>query len=93
MPKTIAITPSWYWPANITRVAGVPPFTLEEHLDGSLWARDGAAHVRLAEAPASAPVLRTRHIRRGPAPQGDPWSPRPDHPWRGRHSDTDTTRG
>lgn len=38
MPKTIAITPSWYWPANITRVAGVPPFTLEEHLVGR-WAR------------------------------------------------------
>lgn len=34
MPKTIAITPSWYWPANITRVAGVPPFTLQEHLLG-----------------------------------------------------------
>lgn len=34
MPKTIAITPSWYWPANITRVAGVPPYSLEEHLVG-----------------------------------------------------------
>jgi acyl-coenzyme A synthetase/AMP-(fatty) acid ligase len=34
MPKTIAITPSWYWPANITRVAGVPPFSIEEHLVG-----------------------------------------------------------
>ncbi|MCZ7629144.1 MAG: AMP-binding protein [Microthrixaceae bacterium] len=34
MPKTIAITPSWYWPADITRVAGVPPFSLVEHLVG-----------------------------------------------------------
>ncbi len=28
MPKTIAITPSWYWPAGIPRVAGVPPYSL-----------------------------------------------------------------
>jgi len=30
MPKTIAITPSWYWPENIDRVAGIPPFSVEE---------------------------------------------------------------
>lgn len=30
MPKTIAITPSWYWPAGTPRVAGVPPFSLTE---------------------------------------------------------------
>ena len=30
MPKTIAITPSWYWPADIPRVAGVPPFSIYE---------------------------------------------------------------
>ncbi|GAB4321350.1 MAG: hypothetical protein Kow0010_01660 [Dehalococcoidia bacterium] len=28
MPKTIAITPSWYWPAGIPRVMGVPPFSV-----------------------------------------------------------------
>lgn len=32
MPKTIAITPSWYWPAATTRVAGIPPFPLDEML-------------------------------------------------------------
>lgn len=32
MPKTIAITPSWYWPARVPRVVGVPPFTLPELL-------------------------------------------------------------
>lgn len=48
MPKTIAITPSWYWPANITRVAGVPPFTLEEHLVGR-WARQRPDEVALMD--------------------------------------------
>jgi acyl-CoA synthetase (AMP-forming)/AMP-acid ligase II len=28
MPKTIAITPSWYWPTGIARVIGVPPFSV-----------------------------------------------------------------
>lgn len=32
MPKTIAITPSWYWPADVDRVAGIPPFRLDEML-------------------------------------------------------------
>lgn len=32
MPKTIAITPSWYWPAGVARVAGTPPFGLDEML-------------------------------------------------------------
>jgi len=32
MPKTIAITPSWYWPAGVPRVVGVPPFSLPELL-------------------------------------------------------------
>lgn len=48
MPKTIAITPSWYWPANITRVAGVPPFSLEEHLVGR-FARHRPHDVALAD--------------------------------------------
>ncbi|MBA4180224.1 MAG: hypothetical protein C0506_06495 [Anaerolinea sp.] len=30
MPKTIAITPSWYWPADIPRVVGVPPYSIFE---------------------------------------------------------------
>jgi hypothetical protein len=55
--------------------------TVEEHLDGSLWARDGSAHVRLTEAPASAPVLRARDLRRGPAATGL-LRPAADHPWR-----------
>jgi len=32
MPKTIAITPSWYWPGGVPRVLGVPPFDLAEQL-------------------------------------------------------------
>lgn len=27
MPKTIAITPSWYWPERVPRVSGVPPYS------------------------------------------------------------------
>ena len=30
MPKTIAITPSWYWPEAVDRVAGIPPFGIHE---------------------------------------------------------------
>jgi acyl-CoA synthetase (AMP-forming)/AMP-acid ligase II len=30
MPKTIAITPSWYWPAGIARITGIPPFSVYE---------------------------------------------------------------
>ena len=30
MPKTIAITPSWYWPAGLSRVVGVPPYSVYE---------------------------------------------------------------
>jgi acyl-CoA synthetase (AMP-forming)/AMP-acid ligase II len=30
MPKTIAITPSWYWPESIDRVAGIPPYGIHE---------------------------------------------------------------
>ncbi len=28
MPKTIAITPSWYWPTGIPRVVGIPPYSV-----------------------------------------------------------------
>jgi hypothetical protein len=37
---------------------------VEEHLDGSLWVRDGMERQRLAEAPPSAPRLRARAGRR-----------------------------
>jgi hypothetical protein len=30
MPKTIAIAPSWYWPAGVPRVIGVPRFAVHE---------------------------------------------------------------
>jgi len=30
MSKTIAITPSWYWPENVDRVAGIPPYGVDE---------------------------------------------------------------
>ncbi|MDK1024299.1 MAG: AMP-binding protein [Gammaproteobacteria bacterium] len=30
MPKTIAITPSWYWPESVDRVVGIPPFGVTE---------------------------------------------------------------
>ncbi len=39
MPKTIAITPSWFWPESIERVAGIPPFGVWE-LCVSRHARD-----------------------------------------------------
>jgi transposase len=37
---------------------------VEEHLDGSLWMRDGAERHRLESAPAVAPLLRARGLRR-----------------------------
>jgi hypothetical protein len=36
--KTIAITPSWYWPSGVPRVEGVPPFRVDE-LTIARWAR------------------------------------------------------
>jgi hypothetical protein len=50
---------------------------VEEHLDGSLWVRDGTAHGRLAEAPPSVPVLRAR--RRDPLEDLEPVM-EPQHP-------------
>ncbi len=49
MPKTIAITPSWYWPAAIPRVLGVPPFSLGEALV-QRWARHRPDDVALADS-------------------------------------------
>ncbi len=49
MPKTIAITPSWYWPANVTRVTGVPPFHVDEQLV-ERWARHRPDETALIDA-------------------------------------------
>ncbi len=46
MPKTIAITPSWYWPTGVPRVAGVPPFSVYD-LCVSRGARDRAGQPAL----------------------------------------------
>jgi len=57
--------------------------TVEEHLDGSLWVRDGNERHRLSEAPAVAPLLRARKIRRaGPieAPSERPVTDEPRPP-------------
>lgn len=57
--------------------------TVEEHLDGSLWVRDGKEHHRLSEAPPVAPLLRARSISRaGPieAPSERPISDEPRPP-------------
>jgi acyl-CoA synthetase (AMP-forming)/AMP-acid ligase II len=65
MPKTIAITPSWYWPTGTARVAGVPPFSLTElcidrtardHPDSSALVSDSA---RMTFAELYADVHRT----------------------------------
>jgi len=56
---------------------------VEEHLDGSLWVRDGREHHRLSEAPAVAPLLRARKISRaGPieAPSERPVTDEPRPP-------------
>jgi len=57
---------------------------VEEHLDGSLWVRDGTAHGRLAEAPASPVVLRARHRTRleDLGPVVEPRHPDPEDPGR-----------
>lgn len=52
MPKTIAITPSWYWPESVDRVAGIPPFAIHE-LCLLRHARDRADGVALESDEAS----------------------------------------
>lgn len=49
MPKTIAITPSWYWPHGVARVAGVPPFHLHEYVV-ERWARHHPDEAALVDA-------------------------------------------
>lgn len=46
MPKTIAITPSWYWPEAIDRVAGIPPYNVVE-LCVDVHARDNPDKIAL----------------------------------------------
>ncbi|MBI5947308.1 MAG: AMP-binding protein [Chloroflexi bacterium] len=46
MPKTIAITPSWYWPTGVARLLGVPPYSLP-HLLVTVPARDRAGQVAI----------------------------------------------
>lgn len=52
MPKTIAITPSWYWPAGIPRVVGVPPYSIYQ-LCILRQARDRPDAIALADAEGS----------------------------------------
>jgi transposase len=54
--------------------------TVEEHLDGSLWVRDGTEHHRLGEAPLVAPVLRARSISRATAIEAPSTPPDSDEP-------------
>lgn len=48
MPKTIAITPSWYWPERIPRVSGVPPYSAYDLLVARR-ARKGPNDVAIAD--------------------------------------------
>jgi transposase len=54
--------------------------TVEEHLDGSLWVRDGTEHHRLSEAPPVAPLLRARSISRAAAVEPPSAPPDTDEP-------------
>lgn len=49
MAKTIAINPSWYWPDDVPRLIGVPPFILG-HMVAGRWARRRPDQVALADA-------------------------------------------
>lgn len=49
MGKTIAITPSWYWPAGVPRVVGVPPYAVHE-LAVDRWAGRAPDEVALVDA-------------------------------------------
>jgi transposase len=54
--------------------------TVEEHLDGSLWVRDGSERHRLREAPAVAPLLRARGISRAAPLEAPSERPATDEP-------------
>ena len=52
MGKTIAINPSWYWPDDVPRLIGVPPFFCD-HMFVGRWARRTPDNVALADADES----------------------------------------
>ncbi len=52
MGKTIAINPSWYWPDDVPRLIGVPPFFCD-HMFAGRWARRTPDNVALADADES----------------------------------------
>lgn len=66
MPKTIAITPSWYWPEGIDRVAGVPPFSVTE-LCVDAHARDEGARTALMSDAGEVSYAELRDKVRGTA--------------------------
>lgn len=67
MAKTIAITPSWYWPKDIARLVGIPPYFLHELLVDRVanhWPDDEilvSARTRLTGAELAARVAEARH--------------------------------
>lgn len=73
MGKTIAITPSWYWPAGVPRVLGVPPFLLHEMLV-ERFARQRPDDPALigADGRVSAAELSERVSAASAAPPGEP---------------------
>jgi transposase len=54
--------------------------TVEEHLDGSLWVRDGNEHHQLSVAPPLAPRLRARSMERAAAIEAPSLRPSSDEP-------------
>ena len=65
MPKTIAITPSWYWPPGVARVVGIPPFSITE-LCVERQARDNPTALALVAGSTrlTAAELRNEVLRR-----------------------------
>lgn len=56
MPKTIATTPSWYWPEGVPRVLGIPPYFLEELLV-ERWTAHPPPHPMVVSSDASVGAL------------------------------------
>ena len=52
MGKTIAINPSWYWPDDVPRLIGIPPFFCD-HMTVGRWAKRRPDTVALADADES----------------------------------------
>jgi len=80
MPKTIAITPSWYWPARVPRVVGVPPFSLPEllsdrrarHDPDGLAVVDGVERLTNAQLAAEVAAAASGNIDAGAMSSADP---------------------